>query len=175
MLRKIMAPALIATVLAGGFPALAAPAAVSKVNVHVDLSTMQDPGAVARFDHLDRDLTLAISDQLARDGWIAKDGMTLDIRVKAVSVPPAGATANGMATPELTAQVIEMSPATPPTSINGTGTPAGALKAYRLTVTAQDALATPDVSQAVTVVPPSAQDYYQAMVTHFADSVVKSL
>lgn len=175
MLRKIMAPALFAAVLAGGFPALADTAAVSKVDVHVDLSAMQDPGAAARFDHLDRDLTSAISDRLAQDGRIAKKGMTLDIRVKAVAVPPAGATANGVATPELTAQVIEMSPGTPAASINGTGTPAGALKSYKLTVTAQDAMSTPNVAQDVTVVPPSAQDYYQAMVKHFADSVVKSL
>lgn len=175
MQRKILAPALLAAILAGGMPAFAEPPTVSGVTVHVDLSAMRDPGASARYAHLDEDLTSAISDQLAKAGKIAKTGLQLDIRVKAVAVPPAGATARGQTTPELTAAVVEMAPGAQPASANGSGTPPGARKAYTLTVTATDGLATQDISQDVTVVPPSAQDYYKAMVRHFADSVVKSL
>ncbi|MBI1219201.1 MAG: hypothetical protein GC186_11690 [Rhodobacteraceae bacterium] len=175
MRRKLMAPALLAAILAGGLPAIAEPPTVSGVTVHVDLSAMRDPGASVHYAHLDEDLTSAISDRLAKDGRIAKTGLHLDIRVKAVAVPPAGSTAQGQATPELTAAVIEMAPGTEAGSANGTGTAPGARKAYTLTVTAKDGLATPDISQAVTVVAPSAQDYYEAMVLHFADSVVQSL
>jgi hypothetical protein len=75
MLRTILAPTVLAATLVGATSPLAEVPMVSNVSVQVDLVAMHDKGAVARFTHLNDDLTKAITNELANAGRIGQTGL----------------------------------------------------------------------------------------------------
>lgn len=171
MHRKLITPFVFTALLAGTAPAFALTtpdnSAVSHLNIHVELSAIANPQAAAYWSHLDADLKNAIAARLA--GRVDPNGLDIIVRIKGAALAPT------TGTPHLVGTVIEMRPAV--VSDHGgptTTVPSGAKKAYTLTIDASEAPTglSPD---AAIVISPGAQQYYNAMVSSFADYVVKNL
>lgn len=160
MLRKTIAASLFTTFLAT-FP-LAAETMVKEVAVQADLQAVQNATAAKRWATLSDDLENAIVARLV--DRIADDGVKVSVEIDSVELATTLQSAAGVAESKLTGKVNI-------TSL----TDNSSFDSYDLTVEFAQAgpLFLPDVD--LTAITTDSKEYYDAMVSAFADKVVEKL
>lgn len=128
---------------------------VSEINVQTDLSAVQSPQAVARWQALDSDLQTALAAELA--GNISPAGQVLAVDIDELSLSESYAPGVTIEDARLTGTATLLSP--------GDGFPD---TSYNITVTSSDVVSYLPPGTDVVTISPTSQDYYEAVVRAFA-------
>ncbi|MEZ5779794.1 MAG: hypothetical protein R3E44_15670 [Paracoccaceae bacterium] len=161
MFRKVAMSALTAAILAAAFPA-ASQTLVKEVEVEADIEALQNAPAAAHWTAISDDLENAIVARLV--GMTADDGVKISVDIDTVELASSFQSAMGTAESKLKGRVNVTS-----------DTDNTKFDTYDLTVGFEQAgpFFLPDTDLAA--ITTDSKEYYDAMITAFADSVVQRL
>ena len=161
MFRKTLVPAFLAAFVA--VPAHAVDA-IRAIEVEVDLSALANPEAASRYATLDDDLTNAVTVLLADRISDDEDAATLRVDVSEVSLQDQFEVTTGLDASSLAGNVSVLN------TNNNTD-----YQAFDLTVTMAQAMPYIPENSDVTLLTPSSDEVYEALVEAYATALVQRL